>query len=174
MADTHVLQPRSEARILRRVLPAADDVRGTTYAAFRILQTAFVLAPLVAGVDKFFHGLVNWNQYLAPAVERLLPVPGPTFMRAVGVVEIAAAVLVALAPRVGGWVVAAWLWAITLNLVIAPGYDDLALRDLGLSAGAVALALLARVHARPRAEPAPASGLDRPTPREYPPLFPPL
>ena len=174
MPDTHVLWQRPDARVVRRTVPAAVDVQRTSYAAFKVLQLGFVLAPLIAGVDKFFHGLVDWPIYLSPTVERLLPMSGPAFMRIVGVVEVAAAVLVAVAPRIGGWVVAAWMWAIIGNLLLVPGYYDVALRDLGLSVGAVALALLARVHerVRPGLTERPESER-RPPPRDYPPFVPP-
>ena len=101
------------------------------------------MAPLLAGADKFFHLLVNWDQYLAPAIARLLPMTGHAFMLVVGVIEMVAALLVAVKPRLGGYVVAAWLWGIIVNLLLIPGYFDVALRDFGLSLGALALAALA-------------------------------
>ena len=117
---------------------------GADYArqAFRILQVAFVLAPVIAGVDKFFHFLVNWDQYLAPTIAGLLPMSPHTFMLAVGVVEVVAGLIVAMKPSIGGWIVAAWLWGIIVNLLLIPGYFDIALRDFGLSLGALALARL--------------------------------
>jgi hypothetical protein len=102
-----------------------------------------VLLPILAGLDKFTHLLVDWNQYLAPAVARALPVDAGTFMMIVGVIEIAAGILVAVAPRIGGYVVAVWLWGIIVNLVMMGSYYDVAARDLGLSLGALALARLA-------------------------------
>ena len=113
------------------------------YQAYQILHIAFTVAPLLAGADKFFHFLVNWDQYLAPAMARMLPVTGHTFMLGVGVIEMAAALLVALAPAIGGWVVGAWLCGIIFNLLMIPAYFDVALRDLGLALGAFALARLA-------------------------------
>jgi hypothetical protein len=119
---------------------------------YRILQAGFVALPIVAGADKFLHLLVNWDKYLAPAVARRLPVSGHTFMLAVGVVEILAGLLVVVAPRYGGYVVAAWLWCIVANLLLLTGYYDVALRDVGLSLCALALARLsaARSPALPR------------------------
>ena len=111
--------------------------------AFRILQVGFIVAPILFGLDKFFEVLVDWDRYLAPAVTDALPVSGHSLMLAVGVVEIAAGVLVALRPRIGGYVVAVWLWAIIVNLLVAGDYFDIALRDFGLSLGALALARLA-------------------------------
>jgi hypothetical protein len=113
------------------------------FQAYQLLYIAFIVAPLVAGLDKFLHLLTNWDQYLSPTVAHLLPVSAHTFMQAVGAVEIVAAILVALMPAVGGWVVAAWLCGIIVNLLSIPGYFDVALRDLGLALGAVALARLA-------------------------------
>jgi hypothetical protein len=119
------------------------------YQAFLILYAGFVALPVLAGADKFFHLLVNWDQYLAPAIADLLPVSGHTFMLGVGVIEIAAGVLVALWPRVGAVVVALWLWGIIVNLLLAGGFYDIALRDFGLSLGALALARLASEFGRP-------------------------
>jgi hypothetical protein len=110
------------------------------YQAFAILYVGFVALPILAGLDKFFHLLVNWDQYLAPTATQVLPVSGHTFMLAVGVIEVAAGLLVAVRPRIGAYVVALWLWGIIVNLLLIPGYYDIALRDFGLSLGALALA----------------------------------
>jgi hypothetical protein len=125
--------------------------------AFRILYVGFVVAPILAGLDKFFDVLVDWDRYLAPVVPDLLPVSGHTFMLVVGVVEIAAGILVAVAPRIGGYVVAVWLWVIIVNLLILGDYFDVALRDFGLSLGALALARLAEAFPTAGLVPAPAS-----------------
>jgi hypothetical protein len=114
------------------------------YQAYQILHLAFVVAPVAAGIDKFFHVLVNWDMYLAPAVAKLSPVGGHELMLAVGVVEIIAGILVALRPRIGAYVVAGWLLGIIVNLLLIPGYYDVALRDFGLSLGALALARLSQ------------------------------
>jgi hypothetical protein len=114
--------------------------------AFRILHVGFVVAPILAGLDKFFEVLVDWDRYLAPVVTDVLPVRGHSVMLAVGVVEIAAGVLVAFRPRIGGYVVAVWLWAVIVNLLIAGDHFDIALRDFGLSLGALALARLAEAY----------------------------
>ena len=124
------------------------EVHDPTYQAYQLLHIGFVVAPIAAGLDKFFHLLVNWDQYLAPVVQRLLGGQGHTFMLAVGVVEIAAGLLVAFKPRIGGYVVAAWLWGIIVNLLLIPGYFDVALRDFGLSLGALALARLSEARER--------------------------
>ena len=111
--------------------------------AFRILHLGFIVAPILAGLDKFLEVLVDWDRYLAPVATNVLPVNGHSIMLAVGVIEIAAGVLVALRPRIGGYVVAVWLWAIIVNLLILGDYFDIALRDFGLSLAALALARLA-------------------------------
>lgn len=116
--------------------------RRPAYQAYQVLYIGFVVAPFLAGFDKFTNLLVNWDQYLAPVVERLLPVSGHTFMLFVGIVEMSAAVLVALRPRIGAYVVAAWLLGIIVNLLLIPGYFDVALRDFGLALAALALARL--------------------------------
>lgn len=118
------------------------------YQAFRILQVGFVAAPLLAGLDKFFHLLVNWDKYLPSVVARLSPIPGHQLMLVVGVIEIIAGLGVAWKPRIFAWVVAAWLLLIIANLLLIPGYFDIALRDFGLFLGALALARLSQQFAR--------------------------
>jgi hypothetical protein len=125
--------------------------RDAARQSFRILQIGFVILPTLTGLDKFFHVLTNWDQYLAPTVEKMLPIPAHTFMLISGVVELCAALWVALQPRVGAWVVAAWLLGIIVNFFLAGGYYDIALRDFGLMLGAIALARLAAKYERPRA-----------------------
>jgi hypothetical protein len=120
-----------------------------TYQAYEILHIGFAVLPIVAGADKFFHFLVNWNQYLAPIATQITGLEAGTFMLFVGVIEIAAGLLVAFWPRVGGYVVMLWLWGIILNLLMVPGYFDIALRDFGLSLGALALARLSETHGAP-------------------------
>ena len=119
------------------------------YQAYQILHVAFVVAPIIAGADKFFHLLVDWDQYLAPNIANVLPVSPYDFMLAVGVVEVIAGLIVAFVPRVGAYIVAAWLWGIIVNLLLIPGYFDIALRDFGLSLAALALARLSVRFDRP-------------------------
>jgi hypothetical protein len=114
------------------------------YQSYVILHIGFAVLPVIAGLDKFFHLLVDWDQYLAPTVTQLLPVTGHNFMLAVGVIEIIAGRLVALRPQIGAYVVALWLWGIIVNLLLLHGFYDIALRDFGLSLGALALARLSR------------------------------
>lgn len=113
------------------------------YQAFRALQLGFVVAPVLAGIDKFLHLLTDWTEYLWAGIPEVTGLAPGTFMAGVGVVEIAAGLVVAVRPRFGGYLVAAWLVGIILNLLLTGGYLDLALRDLGLAIGAFALARLA-------------------------------
>ena len=123
---------------------------GPAYQAYQILHFAFVVAPVLAGLDKFFHLLVNWDKYLAPIVNRILGGHGHAFMLVVGVIEIVAGIGVALWPRLFAYVVCAWLLGIIVNLLLIPGYYDIALRDLGLALGALALARLSHEFASAR------------------------
>ncbi len=120
------------------------------YQGYQILHWGLVALPAIAGLDKFFHLLADWDQYLAPSVERILPVSGHAFMLTVGVVELIAALVVAVAPRIGAYVVAAWLFGIIVNLLLARGYGDIAVRDLGLMCAALALGRLSSVYGRHR------------------------
>ncbi|WP_371673956.1 hypothetical protein OG985_43535 [Streptomyces sp. NBC_00289] len=113
------------------------------YQAFVILRTAFTVAPILFGLDKFANLLVDWPAYLAPWINDLVPGSAQAAMYAVGVIEIVAGIAVALAPRFGAWLVAGWLGGIIVNLLTIPDYYDIALRDFGLLLGAVALARLA-------------------------------
>ena len=117
-------------------------VQSPTYQAYQILHIAFVVAPIIAGADKFVQFLTNWDMYLAPVVSSTLGIAPHTFMMGVGVVEVIAGLLVAFAPRIGGIVVGLWLCGIIGNLLLMGSYFDVALRDLGLALGAVALARL--------------------------------
>jgi uncharacterized membrane protein YphA (DoxX/SURF4 family) len=118
---------------------APDTVR----QAFLLLRTVFTVAPVLFGLDKFTNVLTDWTSYLAPVVPSVVPLPGQTIMYAVGVIEILAGLLVALRPRIGSLVVAAWLLGIIVNLLILGNFYDVALRDFGLLVGALALNRLA-------------------------------
>ena len=126
--------------VRERGVVRAEPARQT----YNLLHVAYTLVPLLAGVDKFLHKLVDWDKYLSPFVTRLVKGHGHEFMLAVGVVEIVAALGVMLKPRIFGYVVAFWLWGIVANLILAHGFYDIALRDFGLSLGALALARIAR------------------------------
>lgn len=112
--------------------------------AFQLLRTVFVIAPIAFGLDKFTNILTDWTIYLAPWINDIVPGSAEQAMYAVGVVEIAAGFLVAVAPRFGAFVVAAWLLGIIVNLLTLGDFYDIALRDFGLLVGALALGLLAQ------------------------------
>jgi hypothetical protein len=118
------------------------------YQAYWILHFGFTVAPILAGLDKFFHLLTNWDQYLPGVVANASPIAPHTLMLIVGVIEIVAGVGVWLKPRIFSYVVAAWLAVIIINLLLIPGYFDVALRDFGLLLGALALARLSQQFSR--------------------------
>ena len=135
------------------VSAGAHSLADPAYQAYRILYVGFIVAPIVAGVDKFLHLLVNWDNYLAPVVNRALGGHGHAFMLVVGVIEIVAGIGVALRPRIFSYVVAAWLLGIVGSLLLFPPshpwpHYDIALRDFGLFLGALALARLSQQFAR--------------------------
>ena len=113
------------------------------YQAYLALRTGFVVAPILFGLDKFTNLLTDWTAYLAPAIDRLVPGTATTTMVAVGVIEITAGLVVAVRPKVGGYLVAAWLAGIIGNLLLLGDHYDIALRDVGLLLAALALARLA-------------------------------
>jgi hypothetical protein len=124
-------------------IPSTDALRRDPVAqAFLLLRIAFTVAPILFGLDKFANVLVDWTQYLAPWIDRIVPGDATSFMQIVGVVEIVAGLVVAFKPRYGGYLVAAWLGGIIANLLTYPGYYDIALRDFGLMLGALTLARL--------------------------------
>lgn len=117
------------------------------YQSYLMLLIGFAVLPVVAGLDKFFHLLAGWDQYLTPVATQYLPVSGHTFMLAVGAIEITAGLLVAFSATdrsLRAYVVAIWLWGVVVNLLLIQGYYDIVLRDFGLSLGAVALARLSQ------------------------------
>jgi hypothetical protein len=116
----------------------------------------FTIAPILFGLDKFANLLVDWPRYLAPVLNDVVPGTAQQAMYAVGVVEILAGVVVAVRPRFGALLVAAWLVGIIVNLLLVPGYYDIALRDFGLFVGAVALYRLAVAHDSPQESNAPS------------------
>ena len=119
------------------------------YQAFLLLRTVFTVAPIVFGLDKFANVLTDWPRYLAPWIDHLVPGTAQQAMYAVGVIEIVAGIVVALKPRYGAWLVAAWLGGIVVNLLTYSGFYDIALRDFGLMLGALTLARLAMAYDPP-------------------------
>ncbi len=124
--------------------PRIDSLE-PTLQAYWILRAGFTAAPILFGLDKFAELTADWSVYLWPQLASILPGSADSLMLVVGVIEIAAGVLVALRPRIGGYVVAAWLAGIILNLLLLGDFYDIALRDFGLLLGALSLARLAAV-----------------------------
>jgi uncharacterized membrane protein YphA (DoxX/SURF4 family) len=119
------------------------------YQSFWLLRIGFTVAPIVFGADKFANVLVNWEKYLAPWIRHLSPLSATHTMHIVGGIEILAGIAVAIKPRYGAYLVAAWLAGIIVNLLTYPGFYDVALRDFGLMLGALTLARLASIYDPP-------------------------
>src|SRR5437773_684701 len=126
----------------------AASTSSPAYQAYRILHVGFTVAPILAGLDKFFHLLVNWDQYLPGVVANASPIQPHTLMFIVGVIEVVAGIGVWFKPRIFAYIVAVWLVVIIINLLLIPGYFDIALRDFGLFLSALALARLSQQFAR--------------------------
>ena len=125
-----------------------DRVSDPVFQAFALLRVGFVVAPILFGLDKFLDWLVDWRVYLAPDINDLIPGTAHQAMLAVGVIEIVAGLVVAVRPKWGGYLVAAWLGGIIVNLLMLGDYYDVALRDFGLLLAALALARLATADER--------------------------
>lgn len=142
MTTSHAPQPTASSSTATSTtahhLPTAGADR-----AFLLLRTVFVIAPIAFGLDKFLGLLTDWDAYLAPWIDNIVPGTTHQAMLMVGVIEIVAGIVVAIAPRYGALLVAAWLAGIILNLVTMGDFYDVALRDFGLFVAALALAALA-------------------------------
>lgn len=138
MSSTHYSPTR-----LWQALPRHEVSAAGSHDAFVLLRTVFTIAPIAFGVDKFLGFMTDWNQYLAPWINDLVPGTAHQAMLAVGITEIVAGVLVAVRPDIGAYVVAAWLLGIIVDLVSMHDFYDIALRDFGLMVAALALARLA-------------------------------
>ncbi|HET8566781.1 MAG TPA: hypothetical protein VFL77_09950 [Solirubrobacterales bacterium] len=149
MSTTAALDPREAAPA-----PAFGErlKSDPAYQAFVIMRVAFTVAPILFGLDKFFNVMVDWEQYLAPWINDIIPGSASTAMHLVGAIEIVAGVFVFVKPRYGAYVVAAWLAGIIIDLLTYSGYYDVALRDFGLMLAALTLARLASVYDPPGAE----------------------
>lgn len=117
----------------------SSTMESATRQAFLLLRAVFTVAPILFGLDKFTNVLTDWTVYLAPQATAVVPLDPRTFMYVVGVVEIIAGIAVAVRPRIGSIVVAAWLAGIIINLLLLGSFYDVALRDFGLLVGALAL-----------------------------------
>ena len=121
----------------------SDQPTDPTFQAFALLRVGFTVAPILFGLDKFLDWLVDWRIYLAPQINDLIPGNAHSAMLVIGVIEIVAGIAVAVRPKFGGYLVAAWLAGIIVNLLIQADFYDVALRDFGLLLGALTLARLA-------------------------------
>lgn len=140
MSHTTTASARNNTSEVHRTPLLADGSR----IAFMLLRTVFTVAPILFGLDKFARILTDdWERYLAPWMDGIIPGDAHTAMMIVGVVEIVAGLVVAFLPRYGGLLVAVWLLGIIVSLVGVGGYLDVALRDFGLLVAAVALSALA-------------------------------
>lgn len=117
------------------------------YQAFRVLQVAFVIVPIIAGLDKFFSFLANWSNYLSPLALQIIQNHDRGFMMMGGVVEVIVGLGIIFKPRVFAYIVSLWLLGIVINLVLSGHYFDIALRDVGLLLAAFALGKLSRKYA---------------------------
>jgi hypothetical protein len=136
-------------------VPSSETIKRDPAAqAFLIMRIAFTVAPILFGLDKFANVLTDdWTRYLSSEFNSIIPGTAGDAMHIVGVVEIVAGLVVAVVPRFGGWLVAAWLAGIIANLLLVGGYGDIALRDFGLLLGALSLSRLATAFARDDAAP---------------------
>ena len=131
------------AHVPARLISIDRRFEDPAYQAFWLLRIGFTAAPILFGLDKFADVLVDWTVYLAPEINKLVPGTAHQAMLAIGVIEVAAGVAVAVRPRFGGYLVAAWLAGIIFNLLLQADFYDIALRDFGLLLGALTLARLA-------------------------------
>lgn len=127
----------------------AHRLDNPAFQAFTLLRIGFTVAPILFGLDKFLDWLVDWRIYLAPEINDLVPGNAHQALLAVGVVEIVAGIVVAVRPKFGGYLVAAWLAGIIANLLLQADFYDIAMRDFGLLLAALTLARLATAFDRP-------------------------
>ena len=120
-----------------------QDLSNPVFQAFALLRIGFTVAPILFGLDKFLDWLVDWEIYLAPSFNDVIPGNAHTAMLVIGAIEVVAGLVVALKPKFGGYLVAAWLGGIIVNLLVLADHYDVALRDFGLLLGALTLARLA-------------------------------
>jgi hypothetical protein len=135
---------QSQTLPVTRAPARSYSLHDPAYQAFMLLRTVFTVAPVAFGVDKASNLLTDWQRYLSPAIDQLVPGTAHQLMLVVGLVEVIAGVLVGLRPQLGAYLVAGWLAGIILNLLLIPGFYDVALRDFGLLVAALALARLAQ------------------------------
>ena len=133
-------------QVMNRTALAEGSKTEVGYQAYQILRLGSTVAPILAGLDKFLHILTDWDKYLPASINNMLGGHGHEFMLAVGVIEVVAGIGVFIKPKIFAYVVALWLVLIIVNLLMIPGYFDVALRDLGLALGALALGRLSMAY----------------------------
>jgi uncharacterized membrane protein YphA (DoxX/SURF4 family) len=121
---------------------ATGTISGRLYTVKTLLKYTYGLVPIVAGLDKFTHLLTDWSKYLAPVVADIIPFQADTFMLIIGVIEIAAGILVLFKPKIGSLVVSLWLIGIVINLLLTGQYYDVAVRDAVMAIGSFSLYLM--------------------------------
>lgn len=117
------------------------------YQAFRLLQVVFVVAPILAGIDKFFYLLTDWSNYISPLALKVINYHDHGFMMMAGVIEVIAGIGIIFKPKIFSYIVALWLLGIIINLLLTGKYFDIALRDVGLFLSAIALGRLSEKYA---------------------------
>ncbi len=131
-----------EARFMKQFFS-----KDPAYQAFRILQLAFIIAPIVAGLDKFFFVMADWMNYLSPLAYKVLGENDQYFMMIIGAIEVIVGIGMIYRPRIFSNIVVIWLLVIVLNLLMTGKYFDIALRDFGLAIAAFALSRLCKKYA---------------------------
>ena len=122
------------------------DFRRIFKSVFNLLRITYGIVPIVAGIDKFTNLLTDWEKYLNPNIASLLPFSAHVFMLIVGVIEVIAGIIVLVKPRVGAYIVMAWLIIIAITLLASGKYLDVAVRDIVMAIGAFSLALISRIY----------------------------
>ena len=142
----------ADSRAIERVpyvfITPSISAQRLAYHASQVLRSAYALLFLLTGVDKYVSLLTHWEQYLSDPVRSVLPIDAHTFLLVVGAWEVFGGILIAAVPRIGGFAAAVWLLAVAGNLLFLPGYEDVALRNAALAAGALVLGRLARSRRR--------------------------
>ena len=117
------------------------------YQAFRILQIVFIIAPILAGLDKFFYLLTDWSNYISPLVLKIINNHDRGFMMIAGVIEMIAGIGIIFKPKIFAYIISLWLLGIIVNLFLTGHYFDIVLRDVGLLLSAIALGRLSEKYA---------------------------
>lgn len=123
----------------------SNNSQQTLKQTFNLLKYTFVIVPIVAGADKFTNLLTHWEQYVNPSISGILPFSSSVFMMIVGIIEIAAGIIVLKKSEIGGYIVAGWLTVVALTLLIDFNYVDVAVRDLVMATSALSMARISKI-----------------------------